>query len=221
MRSALFLTIVGITVATTSCVRSYRDTSLYQPTGQIKPIVSIMPVINATGQQGPEWDYAREFTDEIRKRIFDSSRLYLLREGGSLALAKELSTPNPMEIPSDIKSRLGSAAPAEYVVVTEFLEQKETPYETASSRAVQEEAGALLSLTLRVRVVDLRGDTPKVVLQEIIDQEHMIAKPYLKTDYTKSGWGTDAYASTPLGMAHSKVVRELVAHVESYIIAAR
>ncbi len=221
MRSILFFVVLGVALTSTSCVRSYRDTSLYQSTGQIKPIVSVMPVINTTGQQGPDWDYAREFTDEIRKRVFDSSRLYLLREGGSMALAREFSTPNPMEIPSDIKSRLGAASAAEYVVVTEFLDQKEIPYETASSRATQEEAGAVLSVALRVRVIDLRGDTPKVVLQEIIDQEHMVAKPYLKTDYTKASWGTDAYASTPLGMAHSKVVRELVAHVESYIIAVR
>lgn len=216
MRAATFGLVV-LSLFCGGCARTYRDTSMYQRTGQIKPIVSVMPVINSAGVCRAEWDYSRELTDEIRKRIFDSSKLYLLREGGSLDLAHELNTPNPTEIPCDLREQ---TAAAEYVVVAELMDQHETPYETASSKAHQEEAGAVLTMAVRLRVIDVRGATPKVILQEIVDHDHIIAKPYLKTDYTKATWGTEAYTSTPLGMAHSKVVRELVAHIESYITAS-
>ncbi|MBS0624302.1 MAG: hypothetical protein JSS62_06770 [Verrucomicrobia bacterium] len=214
MKTVLFALSI-LSVIWTGCSRNCGDTSLYQRTGQIKPIVSVMPVINATGQPLAVWDTSREFTDEIRKKVFDSSKLYLLREPGSMELAQELNIPNPMEIPMDLKSRMG---PAEYVIIAELIDQHQTPYQMG---ARDEAGGAVLYLAMRVRVIDLHKDKPSVILQEIIDHEQVIAKPYLNIDYNKISWGTEAYESTPLGMAHQKVVRELVAHVENYIIAAR
>jgi len=214
MRVALFAMAIAA-LAGTGCTRQYRDTSLYQRTGQMKPIVVVLPVINSTGQRFGEWDLAREFTDEIRKKVFDSSKLYLLRETGTMDLAKELNIPNPMEIPLDLQERMG---PAEYVIVAELINQQEIPYSVGGRK---EPDGAVLELAMRVRVIDIHHDKPRVILQEIVDHEHIIAQPYLNTDYAKMCWGTDAYDSTPLGMAHHHVVRELVAHVESYIMAAR
>lgn len=202
----------------TGCAPNCRDTSLYQRTGQIKPIVCVMPVINQTGVHPEQWDFSREFTDEIRKRVYDSSRLYLLRESGSLEFARELNIPNPMEIPSDLRERMGAA---EYIVVAELIDQAEKPYGLGGSRPYHEEIGSVLSIAMRVRVIDIRKEKPRVILQEIIDYDHIIAKPYLNADYNKAYWGTEAYESTPLGMAHNKVVRELVAHVENYVLAAR
>ncbi len=215
MRSIL-LTIALLSLLT-GCSRSCRDTSLYQRTGQIKPIVTVMPVINSAADRSVPWDYSREFTDEIRKRMFDSSKLYLLREGGSMEFAKELNIPNPEQLPIDAKDQLGAT---EFVVITEFLNQEEVPYGLTSARPYLEEMGSVLSLAMRVRVVDVRKEQPKVILQDVIDYDHIIAKPYMKTDYVKASWGTEAFERTPLGAAHSKVVREVVAHVENYVIAA-
>lgn len=200
----------------TGCARSYRDTSLYQKTGQVKPIVSVMPVINRSDVNHLTWDLSQEFTDEIRKRVYDSSKLYLLKEGGTLEFAAELNNPNPINLPHDAKEQLGAA---EYVVVAELIDQHETSY-GLPNRPTHEEMGAVLSLAVRVRVIDLRKEKPKVILQEVIDYDYVIAQPYLKTDYKKCAWGTEAYECTPYGMAHSKVIRDLVAHSESYIVAA-
>lgn len=175
-----------------------------------------MPVINNSGVHNLTWDLAKEFTDEIRKRVYDSSRLYLLREGGTLEYAKELNDPNPTNLPFDVKEQMGAA---EYVIVAELVDQHETPY-GLENRPTHEQMGAVLSLAMRVRVIDLRKDKPKVILQEMIDYDYIIAQPYLKTDYKRNAWGTEAYEHTPYGMAHSKVIRDLVAHAESYIVAA-
>lgn len=214
MKRLLFAALLTTTLFS-GCSRNYRDTSLYQRTGQVKPIVTVMPVIDNTGVNHLTWDFSREMTDEIRKRIFDSTKLYLLREGGSIEFAKELNDPNPMSLPLDVREQLGAA---EFVIVSEFIDQHETPY--GLQRPGHEQTGSVISLAMRVRVIDLRKDKPKVVLQEIIDHDHLVAKPYLKTDYTRYPWGTEVYESTPYGLAHSRVVRELVAHVENYIVAA-
>ncbi|MCH9609880.1 MAG: hypothetical protein S4CHLAM45_13940 [Chlamydiales bacterium] len=215
MRRFLFASIIAMSVCS-SCARSYRDTSLYQKTGQVKPIVSVMPVINSSKVHDLTWNLSKEFTDEIRKRVFDSSKLYLLREGGAVEYVKELNDPNPVNLPVDAKEQLGAA---EYVIVAEFLDQHETPYGLAN-RPNLEHVGSVLSLAMRVRVIDLRKEKPRVILQEVIDYDHIVAKPYLNTDYTKVAWGTDPFEQTPLGLAHSKIVRDLVAHAESYIVAA-
>ncbi len=212
----ILIAIVAMTTVLPGCARSYRDTSLYQKTGQVKPIVSVMPVINHSEANQLTWDLSREFTDEIRKRVYDSSKLYLLREGGTLEYAKELNDPNPTNLPHDVKEQMGAA---EYVVVAELIDQHETPY-GLPNRSSHEEVGSVLSLALRLRVIDLRREKPRVILQEVIDYDYIIAKPYLKTDYNRCAWGTEAYERTPYGMAHSKVIRDLVAHAESYIIAA-
>ncbi len=214
MTRLLFAALLATTLLS-GCSRSYRDTSLYQRTGQVKPIVTVMPVIDNTGVNHLTWDFSREMSEEIRKRIYDSPRLYLLRESSTLEFAKELNDPNPMHLPVDVREHLGAA---EFVVVSEFIDQHETPY--GMSRQGPDEAGSVISLAMRVRVIDLRKDKPKVILQEVIDHDHLVAKPYLKTDYTRYPWGTEAYESTPFGLAHNRLVRELVSHVESYIVAS-
>ena len=214
MKRLLFTALLATTLFS-GCARNYRDTSLYQRTGQVKPIVTVMPVIDNTGVNHLSWNFSSEMTEEIRKRMFDSSKLYLLRDGSSLEFAKKLNDPNPMNVPADARDHLGAT---EFVVVSEFIDQHETPY--GLSRPGHEEAGSVISLAMRVRVIDLRREEPKVILQEVIDHDHLVAKPYLKTDYIRYPWGTEAYESTPYGLSHSKVVRELVAHVENYIVAS-
>src|ERR1700733_894647 len=84
------------------CAKQYRDTTLYQLSGRQKPIVAVLPVINHIADTNLTWDLSRELTDEIRKKVYDSKRIYLLRDGSSLEIAKVLSTPHPQAIPLSV-----------------------------------------------------------------------------------------------------------------------
>lgn len=198
------------------CANTCCDTGLYEKTGQMKPIVVVLPVLDRTQDVELPWSLAAEMTDEIRKRVFDSSRLYLLREGGTPEIAMTLSCPNPHEIPATALQDMGAS---EFLVVAELVDQKLTPYGLQTQKA--EETGAVLSVKMRVRVIDRRSPEPKVVLQELLEYDHIVARPYLNADYNKIQWGMELFHNTPMGLAHSKIVRELVAHVEGYIVAAR
>lgn len=208
----LILALAAAVLVCAGCTRNYGDTSLYQISGRQKPVVAVLPVINQTSVTDIPWDLSRELTDEIRKRVYDSKRIYLLREGSSLDVAQLLSVPNPMAISRTAAESLGAA---EYAVVTEIVAQEEKTYRGRS------ESGAVLSHGLRVRVLDLRKGTPKVILQEILDKDYVVARAYMNCDYSKMAWGTDAYNHTPMGMAHNRLVRELVGRVESYIEASQ
>ncbi|MFN0065903.1 MAG: CT253 family lipoprotein [Chlamydiales bacterium] len=219
MRVLIFVVFAALTLQ--SCVRSYNDVGLYEKTGQMKPITIVMPVINRVEGLDLTWDVSRELTDEIRRRVFDSSKLYLLRENGSNELAKTLLVANPKEISPATLNRFGAS---EFVVVSELIEQNQKSYGLSMhgdkpSRA--DEIGAVLSLAMRVRVIDRRSVEPKVVLQEILEYDHIISKAYLSVDYVKTHWGTELYQNTPMGLAHNRLVRELVSHIEAYIVAAK
>lgn len=202
------------------CVGRNSDTTLYHSSGRSKPTVAVLPVINSTGNTLVNWDLSREMTEEIRKRVYTSARLYMVREGGSMELAKQLNIPNPNEISNIGFQKMGNA---EFVVVAELIDQKETPYgiQKGKEKPHLDEVGAILSLAMRLRVLDVRGDRPKIILQEVLNQEQVVSRAYLNCDYEKACWGTEAFERTPLGMAHSKIAREIVARVEGYIGASK
>ncbi len=206
---------------TASCAPCCRDTTLYQSSGKQKAIVAVLPVIDHSGCGDVSWNLSREFTDEIRNRVYDSTKVYLLRDHGSQALAEKLNTPNPAHISEVEIQNLGAA---EFVVVAELIDQKEIPYtakKTPEKYPFKGEASSVLSVDMRVRVIDIRHGRPKVVLQEVVNQEHIIVPSYMSSDYTKTPWGTEAFTRTPMGLTHNKIVREVVSRVENYIDATR
>lgn len=190
------------------------DSTLYQRNGHSKPIIAVMPVIDHSETKGLNWELSHEFTTEILSRIFDSHKLYLLREESSFELAVRLNTVNPMHLPMKLPERYGSA---EYVLVTEVIEHCCTP---ELGCITQEKIGSA-SLALRVRVIHMRHDHPEVILQEIVSHDQAIARPYLMCDYKKNAWGTKAFEHTPLGQMHRKAISEVVARVENYVGAQR
>lgn len=204
------------------CTGSYnRDTTLYQRSGRAKPIVAVLPVIDSSDSKLVNWELSQEMTEQIRKRVFNSSKLYLLRQSGGVEVAKQLNVPNPKEV---TKTALEGVGAAEFVVVAEMLDEQEMPYrinDKSADKSSKEPTEMVLSLAMRVRVLDVRGDQPKVILQEVVNHEQLVTRPYSGCNYEKTHWGTEAYERTPLGMAHGKIAREIVARVEGYVGACK
>ncbi len=223
MRKVLFLALTVGLVSGCCCSR-YRDTALYTREGKAKPIVAVLPVLNhcqETPGKGVNWDIGRELTEEVRRRIFDSSRVYLLRERGDSELAEMLNKKDPEALTHLALENTGGA---EFVVVTELVHHEELPCTTPRMQEHINHVGdvaSILSMDFRVRVLDVRGAHPRIILQEIVHNEHFIPRPYLSCDYAKSPWGSDSYNCTPMGMAHSKLIREVAARIESHIQAVR
>lgn len=214
---ALIITLGCAWLFCAGCAPTYRDTTLYQRCGSQKPIVAVLPVIDMTTKESPlTWDLSRELTDEIRKRVYDSKKIYLLREGGSREIAKMLTTPNPQAISSSVISNLRDA---DFAVVAEIIEHEDVDHLQLKPKVA--DVGSLLSLALRVRVIDVREEKPKVILQEVLDNDFLVSRAYLNWDYSKTPWGSEAFACTPMGMAHNRLIRTLVSRIEAYIEAVR
>jgi len=214
-------TLLSSLLLLSACGRPYTDTTLYDKNGQIKPVVKVLPCQVKSNEIAVAWDLSQEFTDELRRRVFESPKLYLERGGETMEIAKALSTPDPKNIPS---APLKDLECADFVMITELVEQRQTPYgftSLAESKHRLEESGAILQLAFRVRVLDCRFEQPRVILQELLQTSQVVPKPYLSADYEKTVWGTEPFHHTPLGMAHSKLLREAIGHVEGYVVAAK
>lgn len=210
-----FLLITGIALfCLTGCAPTCRDTSLYQNTGRQKAIVAVLPVVDQSGSEPLPWDLSEELTGEIRARIDGARSLYLLQSGTSREIAALLTRPNLEEVS---KASLKSLGAAEFAVVTEVIEA-DNPISCAYLSHGEDQ---LLSLAVRVRVIDLRQSQPKVILQEIVGRNFHLTWPDAHLDYSKMAWGTKAFTQTPMGIAHERLVKELVARAEAYIETVR
>ena len=78
-----------------------------------------------------------------------------------------------------------------------------------------------LNSAIRVRLMDLRSTTPKIVLQEMIKGSYFIPKTLLPTDYEQIVWGSKEYSQSPMGIAHGQLISEVVSRVNDYILLAK
>jgi hypothetical protein len=74
-----------------------------------------------------------------------------------------------------------------------------------------------LDMALRIRVVDLRGKKPTIVLQELIQNSYFIAQTLADVDYNQTAWGSMQYKTTPLYHAHLELLEEAYKRIVAYI----
>ncbi|MFZ0565204.1 MAG: CT253 family lipoprotein [Chlamydiales bacterium] len=216
MRRLILLLLGIIVIGASGCLPYRHDTTLYESSGRQKAIVTVLPVLDRTQTSELVWDLSREFTEEIRKRVYSSPKVYLLRQEGTLDLSEKYAVADLNTLPVEMTKDLGAT---EFVVVAELIDQSLTP--NVNPTPFPHEGSSSLSVSMRVRVVDVRHDIPRVVLQEILTQSLPISQPYLNTDYSKTKWGTESFQRSPMGLVHNRLMGEMVARMESYIEAAR
>ena len=76
-------------------------------------------------------------------------------------------------------------------------------------------------MTMRVRVFDVRGNEPKVILQELVQNSHFIPRQFTSEHFYQASWGTENFQITPVGLAHAKFTKELASRIGEYVLLAR
>ena len=211
--------ILSVALLTIGCQRS---TSLqqarYYDDGRLKPAVALIPVINSTNQDC-EWDLSNELTDSVIRRLTLRDKLFLVDQGKAKLVFHQLGHDhNPFGKEIDW---IKQACPEQdFAVFMELIEHDEIPIRAYRGEDPTQ-CSAELNISLRIRVIDLRLETPKVVLQEIIHDRHHIPRQFTKYHFHQEPWGKDSFAISPIGLAHAQLVKEVVSRVEEYILTAR
>lgn len=200
-----------IILSITGCNRTKQEEmSRFHEDGRVKPSIAIASVLDTTSFDA-SWSLSEEFTEEIIHSIASSKEVFVHPKQESPF------TENPFG--SDLSWMKREFQGEEFVAFLELVEHEFTPIRSAGVTA--QEAPSNLNMAVRVRVIDLRPEQPKVVLQEMLRDSYFVPKTLIPTDYTTDVWGTDGYRKSPMGVAHAGFVQEIASRITDYIQLAK
>ncbi|WP_080141798.1 CT253 family lipoprotein [Chlamydia suis] len=202
--SLLSLTATTLSSCSVSTSGSY-NARLYTKGSKAKGVVAMLPVFYRTEKSAEilPWNLQAEFSEEICKRLHSSDKLLLIKHHAPAGVAAQFFSPTP-NISPELAAQL---LPAEFVVATEILEQKTT----------EDILNPSISASVRVRVFDIRHNKISMIYQEILNANQPLASG--SSDYYRYGWRSKNFDSTPMGLMHQRLFREIVARVEGYVCA--
>jgi hypothetical protein len=212
MRTILVL-IFGCLMA--SCTQNAEHMTRYHEDGRTKPAIAIASMIDTTTYDCP-WSLSEELTSMIVSRIAQNGKIFIH------------STPefpfveNPFG--SDLSWIKREFRNEEFAVFLELVEHADVPVLKSNKPPVNlapQEVSTNLKMAVRVRIIDLRKDTPKIVLQEIIRGSYFIPKTLIPTNYNQTVWGSEEYRKSPMGIAHIQLVEEITSRVSDYLLLAK
>jgi hypothetical protein len=196
--------------------RTPQQTKAYE-NGTTKPVVAIVPLIDSARHHLP-WDLSHEITSLIHYRLTQKDTLYIVDQEKVQSMLKRVKdTHHPFD--TDFAWMKKVFLDDEFVVFMELIhhEQADVP---AREVTASEDLPKELTIQVRLRVIDLRPETPKIALQEIIRDAHFIPKEFTTTHFVQVEWGKDNYSISPIGMAHAHISKEISNRLEDYILLA-
>ncbi len=200
-----------ITLAAVSCNRSQNDEmSRFHEDGRSKPSVAVASLLDTTSFD-TSWSLSEELTQGVMNLVAGTGQIYVHPQQESPF------TENPFG--SNLCWMKREFQGEEFVAFLELVEHEFTPVKTKGITA--QEASSNLNMGVRLRVVDLRPEAPKIVLQEMIRDSYFVPKTLIPTDYSVHVWGTEGFRKSPMGIAHAQLIQEIAGRITDYILLAK
>lgn len=204
-----------------ACSHQYTadNQTAFHDDGRSKPVVALMSVIDASDAH-MSWSLSEEFTTEIQKRFFKNGNLFLINDY-ALSNQQLLQSNQFTPFGPNLDWLKGVKTRAEFVVFLELIEHCFVAKDTTSNLLIKNSNATTLDLLMRVRVIDLRYNDPKVVLQEMCPLSYSIPKALSKIDYDNHTWGSSSFSVLPMGLAHAQLADTIASRIEEYIQIAK
>lgn len=204
------LALTGLLVV--GCCRDRCEMTRYHEDGRAKPVVLVPAIIDTSSFDAP-WSVSEELTAELTDRFSAGGELYVASNEESYF------TENPFG--ADLSWMKREFPGQEFVVFLELVEHEAVPTDKTKRDLPPQEISFDLNTAVRMRVIDLRGEMARIVLQETIRHSHFIPKALIPTNYNVVTWGTPEYEESAMKMAHAALVNEVAARVTDYILLAK
>ena len=183
-----------------------------------KPIVSIVPVIDNT-KNDYSWNLSDELSCTIYNRIAWKDTVTVNKASQvrkKLRQMKESRYPFEQDIAWTKKAFQGD----EFVVFLELVDHEEVPKINRKKQVDLKNTSVDLNMSMRVRVIDLRKEEPRIILQELVHDSHRIPRPLTQANFLQVDWGDDGFSLSPIGLAHAGFTKQIAARIEDYIVTA-
>lgn len=208
------------TILTMGCNRSSTNQiSLFKDDGHRKASVALVPVIDNSDSELP-WSLSEEFTEAISQKLASRGGVHLVDESDVINTLDAIDA-SCQPFSKDMHWMKKSFPTQEFLVFIELVDHYLHTHPNQKIAELEDGRYSFLDLTMRLRIVDLREDEPKIVLQELIHHDHNIPKLFANIDYSEKHWGKTSFSITPVGLAHSQLTREVVSRLEDYISIAK
>lgn len=195
----------------TACGRDYSEEfTKYYEDGRAKPNVVIAPIIDTSSTTDLSWSLSEELLDKVLAKVAIKSTLYVNKDE---EINQIPSSDNPFG--SDLSWIKTEYSPHEFVVFLEIAQ-----HEIVKQKPNKMHSPSNLNTAIRMRIVDIRGAQPKIVLQELLKDSYYINKNLL-IDYSEIVWGSERYRRTPMHSAHERVAKEITSRLNDYILLAK
>lgn len=200
------------------CIQSPQPQPVsFHDDGRTKPLVALPPLFDRS-EAGVEWSLSEEFTTHIRSNIMKNFCLNTTDEM-NLIVTHLNETHNPFSSDTEwIKSAFGRY---EFVVFTELVEYDIHPQTSRGSFINKIVPSSELTLTMRIRIFDLRAQRTQVILQELFHQNYLIPSFSHSGSAHPYQWRRLSFLVSPLGLAHSQFIKGVSNRIEEYVFWAK
>lgn len=208
-------------VAASSCGGpKYVDYFPYHDDGTPKPRVALLPVIDHSNS-GLSWSVSEALTESIYYDLMDQGELYVLTpaEVGPVWTSRD----NIDFFGTDL-CFVRDFCNTDFIVAMELIEHSTVPCHMTDAPTSTSEChpyNSMVSLRMRVRVIDIRRPQPRVVLYEIVKSSFIVTPPYDKINYNEVCYGSPTFSTSPYGIAHQRLVKNLTCRLENVLWSAR
>jgi hypothetical protein len=209
-----FSVLIGMLLTACSSDLAVHEVSLYHEDGRAKPKLSVVSMIDTTSFDCP-WSLSEEMTSLVVGRLAETGKIFVQTN------MEFPFTENPFG--NDLSWVKREFENQEFVAFLELVEHETSPINRGKELTyyTPQETATNLQMAVRVRVLDLRGSAPKIVLQEMIRDSYFVPKTLIPVDYNAVVWGSNEYQNTPFGMAHRQIVKQIAARISDYVILAK
>lgn len=215
-----FIKVLTLFFLTSSCALKTQDVQYsHHDDGSAKPKIALLPVIDSAHSQ-MNLDLSKVFTEGIFSSFHQTNRFFITDEFDLLATAC-FADPGQNPFLEDLEWIKEMNASTEFLILVELLEHKLIPKSPVGKFFnLQLVQSYTLDMSVRIKVIDIRFQKTKVILQEIIHRSFHIPWKVTAPD-PNSAWSKTAFALSPIGMAHSEMIQRISLQIQDYILLAK
>lgn len=208
---------LGVALLLVGCEREDGDssTAMVECPQRARPVVAVVPVIDSTDAR-LGWSLSNELSREIYQQLTNRDSMTLVNPRKIRTITAQLGdAQNPFG--ADFQWVKQAFKGEDFVVFLELAEHEEVYRKRERQDCLAKDCSADLKMSMRVRIFDVRGETPKVVLQEMVEQEQYVPKLLTSQHCVQVRYDHDAFDFTPMGMAHEKFVKQIGSRIDDYV----
>lgn len=183
---------------------------------QQKPILALVPILDRSTHRLP-WNVAQSLTTDVLRYLSIKDRLYMVDQEKMVQLFKELQNNTDPIDPQWVKKHFKTE---EFVAFVELSKCKETLlafHKELPDASCPEE----LYLSAKVRIFDLRGSAPRLVLSELVNHSENIPKEFNRINRSSKAFEQENFRATPHGVAYDHFAKEIAERIEDYVLLAQ